>query len=338
MHWHVEQFYKMRYLFATIVILAIVLLISAGVTAAGSHSILAAKTMQSQTDYDPGLYDNPNYITNSVSKLASDTSYFMLVSGTTLYRGCRSITEFSIMSVQSAAHLSGAMVSGTWHATSYVGRKIGSGLVFTLEVPQKTVATIAGTRAVSSIIRPSANETVPVITSESSAEILSRITARTDEQLQQQAYVNALLAAQFSANRGLGGTAVAGDASHGGYPANWDNTSQDSSLDSWGMYNRECVSYAAWKVYQAYGDMPYWGGVGNANQWVRDAQKAGIPTGTAPAVHSVAISMRGYYGHAMWVEAVSGNNIYVSQYNYDLHGHYSEMWVDGSNFTYIYFK
>jgi hypothetical protein len=30
--------------------------------------------------------------------------------------------------------------------------------------------------------------------------------------------------------------------------------------------------------------------------------------------------------------------IYDSQYNYDLHGHYSEMWVNGSDLTYIYFK
>jgi hypothetical protein len=40
----------------------------------------------------------------------------------------------------------------------------------------------------------------------------------------------------------------------------------------------------------------------------------------------------------MWVEAISGDMVYVSQYNYDLNGQYSEMWVNGSNFTYIYFQ
>jgi surface antigen len=83
--------------------------------------------------------------------------------------------------------------------------------------------------------------------------------------------------------------------------------------------------------------MPYWGGVGNANQWPGDARAAGIATGSTPKVHSVAISMGGAFGHAMWVEAVSGNMIYVSQYNYDLAGHYSEMWVNGGSFTYLYF-
>jgi surface antigen len=146
-----------------------------------------------------------------------------------------------------------------------------------------------------------------------------------------------LRAQQLAANRTLGGVPVAGDPNHGGYPAQWANAPQDSTFDNWGMLNRECVSYTAWKVYQAYGYMPYWGGVGNANQWPGDAQAAGIPTGSTPKVGSVAISMAGGYGHAMWVEAVNGSNIYVSQYNYDLAGHYSEMSINGSGLTYIYF-
>lgn len=146
-----------------------------------------------------------------------------------------------------------------------------------------------------------------------------------------------LRALQLAANRSLGGAVVPGDPGHGGYPANWDRATQDSMLDSWGMYNRECVSYTAWKVYQTYGYMPYWGGHGNANQWPASAQADGIATGTTPRVGSVAISMSGYYGHAMWVEAVNGNTIYVSQYNYDLQGHYSEMSINGSGLIYIYF-
>jgi len=143
--------------------------------------------------------------------------------------------------------------------------------------------------------------------------------------------------AQAAANRRLGGSAVAGDPNHGGYPAYLDNAPQDWLTDPWGMYNRECVSYTAWKVQQAYGNMPNWGGVGNANQWPGDAQRAGIPTGSIPKVGSVAISMSGGYGHAMWVEAVNGSTIYVSQYNYDLAGHYSEMSINGSGLIYIYF-
>jgi peptidoglycan hydrolase CwlO-like protein len=149
--------------------------------------------------------------------------------------------------------------------------------------------------------------------------------------------IMSLRAAQAAANRRLGGSAIAGDPNHGGYPAYLDNAPQDWLTDPWGMYNRECVSYTAWKVQETYRNMPNWGGVGNANQWPGDAQSAGIPTGSIPKVHSVAISMSGGFGHAMWVEAVSGSTIYVSQYNYDLAGHYSEMSINGSGLIYIYF-
>lgn len=152
--------------------------------------------------------------------------------------------------------------------------------------------------------------------------------------------ISALRAQQLAANRRLSGGAsvIAGDPNHGGYPSNWNDAPQDSLIDTWGMFNRECVSYTAWKVYETYGYMPYWGGHGNANQWPASAQADGIPTGSTPKANSVAISMGGFYGHSMWVEAVDGNMIRVSQYNYDLAGHYSEMTIDGSGLTYIYFQ
>ena len=149
--------------------------------------------------------------------------------------------------------------------------------------------------------------------------------------------IMSLRAQQAALNRQLGGVPTAGDPGHGGYPAIWNNSAQDSMIDNWGMFNRECVSYTAWKVYQTYGYMPYWGGSGNANQWPGDAQRAGIPIGTVPKVHSVAIWNVGAFGHAMWVEAVNGNTIYVSQYNYDYQGHYSEMSISASGLTFIYF-
>ena len=151
---------------------------------------------------------------------------------------------------------------------------------------------------------------------------------------------------QLAANRSLGGNVVNIGNCGGTYPADAVNQAgqhwgcdygKDNNLDNWGMLNRECVSYTAWKVYATYGYMPYWGGVGDAKQWPGDAAAAGIATGSVPKVGSVAISMNGQWGHAMWVEAVNGDTIYVSQYNYDLAGHYSEMSINGSGLTYIYF-
>lgn len=148
-----------------------------------------------------------------------------------------------------------------------------------------------------------------------------------------------LRAQQLAANRRLGGTAEPGDPNHGNYPAYLDRAPKDALVDPWGMYNRECVSYTAWKVYETFGHMPYWGGHGNANEWPQSARNDGIPTGSTPRENSVAVSMRGFYGHVMWVEAVLSNGyIRVSQYNYDLAGHYSEMTIKGDGLIYIYFQ
>lgn len=134
-----------------------------------------------------------------------------------------------------------------------------------------------------------------------------------------------------------------GDPGNGGYPSVWANAGQDTMIDSWGMYNRECVSYTAFMVHQDYisgidsHDMPWWGGVGNANQWDDNAIAAGIPTDSNPTPHSIAISNAGYYGHAMYVEAVNGNQIYVRQYNAQLNGQYSEGWRYATGLVFIHF-
>ena len=143
-----------------------------------------------------------------------------------------------------------------------------------------------------------------------------------------QAAANAAAAKKYDIN------VTSGDASHGGYPAYLDNAVQDSLTDPWGMDNRECVSYAAWRVYNAYGSMPYWGGRGNANQWPSDAEAAGIKVDSSPTPGSVAIMMSGAYGHAAWVESVSGGSVHVSQYNYYEDGRYTEMTVSSSFFNY----
>ncbi|HSW99031.1 MAG TPA: CHAP domain-containing protein [Candidatus Saccharimonadales bacterium] len=132
---------------------------------------------------------------------------------------------------------------------------------------------------------------------------------------------------------------------HGGYPDSWNNAPQDSLIDPWGMYNRECVSFTAFKVHQAYlggktdRDMPYWGGIGNANQWDDNARAVGIPVDSNPTAGSVAISNAGAYGHAMWVQAVSPDKtqIYVQQYNQQLTGQYSEGWRYTTGLVFLHF-
>jgi surface antigen len=322
--------YKSRFLFAGVLAVAFLVLGSAVVTALGSGTVVDPKKHITASTVDSGIY-GPNAVTAEASILLDYSQHALLSVGKGIYTTCGTITTASTQVGRSVGHVSAAVVGGVGHSLSAVGRGVGGSATFAVRAPGKAIASIAPTQTVHAIVRPADDSETPVISEQTSAAMLAQFNAD-----QQQKIAN-LLAAQVAANQNLGGSIVAGDPNHGGYPAKWDNARQDSLLDSWGMYNRECVSYAAWKVHQAYGTMPYWGGNGNANRWVANAKAAGIPTSTTPKVHSVAISMHGYYGHAMWVEKVEGNKIYVSQYNYDLHGHYSEMWINASGLTYLYF-
>jgi peptidoglycan DL-endopeptidase CwlO len=120
----------------------------------------------------------------------------------------------------------------------------------------------------------------------------------------------------------------------GGYPGYLCNAPTDSSVDSWGMLNRECVSYAAYRVASSGRTMPNWGGSGDAYQWPADAAAAGIPESNSPQAGDVLIapaSMIGGVGHAMYVESIEdGGWVHVSQYNWwptenGPYGLYSEM-------------
>ncbi|CAN5396728.1 hypothetical protein BH09PAT4_BH09PAT4_00200 [soil metagenome] len=124
----------------------------------------------------------------------------------------------------------------------------------------------------------------------------------------------------------------------GDYPAKWALAPMDSIVDTWGMYNRECVSYTAWKIASTGRYMPYWGGVGNAKLWPDNARRAGIPVDDNPRVGDVAISTRGTYGHSMYVETVnSDGTITVSQYNAAWDGNFSTARVYTAGLQFIHF-
>lgn len=121
------------------------------------------------------------------------------------------------------------------------------------------------------------------------------------------------------------------------YPADLRNAAVSSKIDQWGMSNRQSVSYTAFKVAESGKNMPKWGytGRGDASYWPTNADNAGIARGTAPQVGSVGVSGN----FTVWVEAVNGNKIDVSFYNWNNSGAFG-YWNDvpASQFaTYIYF-
>ncbi|HEU4914026.1 MAG TPA: CHAP domain-containing protein [Candidatus Saccharimonadales bacterium] len=99
-------------------------------------------------------------------------------------------------------------------------------------------------------------------------------------------------------------------------------TGQRDSTDRWGYCTRQCVSYAAWAVERSGRVAPE--GYGSAKDWVESAPSSIIYRDPQPG--DVAISTSGTWGHAMYVEKVDGNRIFVSQYNQQLNGEYSTQW------------
>ncbi len=150
-------------------------------------------------------------------------------------------------------------------------------------------------------------------------------------------------AAELAARaRSIGGgySSLPGDGSRGGYPSKWANAPMNSYVDDWGMYSRQCVSYAAFKVAQNYGNMPYWGGRGNAHEWDDNARAAGFKVSSVPAAGTVAILNDGSYGHAAWVESVNADGtINISHYNVGWTGEYAEWYNLNPGYfdSYIYF-
>jgi len=121
------------------------------------------------------------------------------------------------------------------------------------------------------------------------------------------------------------------------YPARWKNAPQDSVLDAWMEYNRECTSFVAWALHSRNGfEMPFYR---NANRWGPEAQRRGYVVNTVPAVGSVAWSSTGVFGHVAYVVAVSGANVTVEEYNYSVRGGYDKRVAPANSFTgFIHFK
>jgi peptidoglycan DL-endopeptidase CwlO len=91
--------------------------------------------------------------------------------------------------------------------------------------------------------------------------------------------------------------------------------------DPWGYCTRQCVSYAAWAVLASGRSAPMY--YGNAKDWVGAAYARGIPVYRDPQPGDVAISTSGFWGHAMYVESVSGRTFTTSEYNTYLTGQLS---------------
>jgi peptidoglycan hydrolase CwlO-like protein len=135
--------------------------------------------------------------------------------------------------------------------------------------------------------------------------------------------------ANWSGNMGCGGD---------GYPY---CGAMDSYADPWQLYNRECVSYAAWKIDRVYGKavQPF-GGYGMAYQWGQGYAKGAWRVTDPQQGDAVVLPVTPGFapvGHLMVVESVSGDWVHVSQYNFFGTGEYSTMDIKKSGVIFLRF-
>ena len=159
-----------------------------------------------------------------------------------------------------------------------------------------------------------------------------------------QAKIADLIAEQLRANSAGSSGPLSRDPNNGYYPyANWafsmstaPGCVDNDGPDRWGYCTRQCVSYAAWAVERSGRQAPYY--YGNAKDWVAAARRENVPVYTTnPQPGDVVISTAGTWGHAMYVERVAGDQIYVSQYNATLDGQYSTQWRNWAGYYFLRF-
>ena len=161
------------------------------------------------------------------------------------------------------------------------------------------------------------------------------------------AKARALQAAMNARANSSGGYTVVSSGSLGAYTSLWaPNSCWMGGPGGWYSYGgangnggdgrgygcRQCASYVAWKIAKETGYYYKWG---NGGIFAGKAIAAGYQNlGGNPQPGSIAV-MWGDPGHVAWVEAVDGNQVLVSQYNWQINGQYgmySEMWLNKSVF------
>jgi surface antigen len=135
------------------------------------------------------------------------------------------------------------------------------------------------------------------------------------------------------------------------YPWKYDTT---NTSDSFGFTKRQCVSYAAWRLYKAghriSNSSGHWG---NAYHWDDAARNLGKRVTTTPRVGAIAqwnayersryytssgigTMQAGSYGHVAWVAAVySDGSVLVRQYNMNGNRSFSQMHVRAPRYLYV---
>ncbi|MCL2371460.1 CHAP domain-containing protein [Candidatus Saccharibacteria bacterium] len=153
----------------------------------------------------------------------------------------------------------------------------------------------------------------------------------------------------FSGLQGCSGNRSGYPASARGLWGRWGcnyGMSTAVGVDNWGMFNRQCTSYAAMVLFNEFGrHITSFGGQGNAKLWPDTAPRImGAVANNTPAVGSAAIwgwrDPNSRFGHVMIVRAILNDGwIRVSQFNYgNRPGEFSTMEIPIDSAVFVHFR
>ena len=118
--------------------------------------------------------------------------------------------------------------------------------------------------------------------------------------------------------------------------------------DPWNFYNRQCTSFAAWRVREKGINFHNWmGGIrwGHANNWDNTARALGKTVNRTPKAGAIAVWEAGVsgahslYGHVAYVAQVHSNGtVTIEDYNWSVVGGYGKRTVPANSISwYIHF-
>jgi surface antigen/peptidoglycan hydrolase CwlO-like protein len=160
------------------------------------------------------------------------------------------------------------------------------------------------------------------------------------------AEAKATQAAINSRINGSGGFILVDSGSLGDYTWNSSNCpmlgylstggSDGKGGDGHGYGCRQCASYVAWRIAKETSVYPSWGDAVNFTNGAINTFNSSDGPAQAGAIAIMDPAKAGqFHGHVAWVEAVNGDQVLVSQYNYNYgagYGMYSKMWLSVSAF------
>lgn len=169
-------FYKLRYVFVGILVVGNLFLLSLLSPVLGSSGSVKASGSAVST---MGAYDSPNAVTNGMGSLADTLEYMLANTEHSLSSSLHAAGNIASRSGHYVAATARFMTHGVYTvvtgagrglaaAAIFTGRGIAASIVFIVQVPLDILGFVSDAPVVSTVIKPSAAEQVPIIDSRSS--------------------------------------------------------------------------------------------------------------------------------------------------------------------------